>query len=262
MNLADVRLLIVTPVDGAPASATAAIGYQLAVARILAEHRDAALLSPMLGCHPSDLVRARSLAAQTAIDTDRTHVLWLDADVVPKPGFLSAMLATGADWIGCPYPKKKIHWDRVRPTREEQSENLAYNYAYHPSVPQNIEVRDGCIEVERLAIGCTLTSVDALRAMVVHYREIDWFVERTEDGRAVEAVAIFGLLFGAPRTIDGRRFRPLYGEDYSACERYQVVRETYPNLGLSPIRMLVTHPADHVGGHCYRGSAEGLVFAR
>jgi hypothetical protein len=260
-----VRLFVATPVDGAPSSAVASIGYQLTIARLLALHKDAGLLDPAIGCHPSDLVRARSLAVKAARDWGATHVLWLDADVVPAQGFLAAMIASGHDWVGCPYPKKKIHWDRVRPRPEEEPEALAYNYAYQTTgATQGIErvrVINGCIPVDRLAIGCTLTSMRALNAMWDFYESEEWFVDLA-DGKPIEAVALFALMYGQEQLVNGKRFRPLYSEDYSVCERYNRLRTVRPDLGFGSIHMLVSHPADHVGGAVFRGTAEGLIFAR
>ena len=262
-----VRLLVATPVDGEPAQAMCALGYAQAVGAILAEHRDAAATKPGLYGYPADLVRARTRAVLSARRFKATHVLWLDSDNVPKPNALEAMLATGYDWVGCPYPRKKVYWDRVgQVSPEEQSEWHAYDYAYHHtsgegSGVKQIEVVNGCVPVERLSIGCTLTSMRALDAIWEHFKEIDWFTDVVE-GVHFDCVAIFNLLFGATQTSRGKPFRPLFSEDYSVCERYNVVREAYPERGFAPIQMLVTHPADHVGSHLFRGSAEGLVYAR
>jgi hypothetical protein len=262
-----VRLVIASPVDGMPEASLAATGYQFAVASILAEHRDAALIDPRRLCYPADIVRARCRAVSTArLRGDVTHILWLDTDVVPKPGFLGAMLATGYDWIGCPYPRKRIHWDRVRPEPHEEAEWHAYDYAYHfssgdASSAARVECVNGCIPVERLSIGCTLTSMRALNAVWDYFADADWFTD-VVDGRHTNVVSIFGLLMSNTGLVRGERFRALFSEDYSVCERYNVVREACPSLGFAPIQMLVTHPADHVGGHLYRASAEGLVYAR
>jgi hypothetical protein len=262
----ETRLLIATPVDGDPENAMVAFGYAKAVAMLLSENKDAALLSPGLMGYPSDLVRARSRAARVAIEGGFTHVLWLDADTIPKRGTIGRMLELGYDWIGCPYPRKRIHWDRVRPMPHEEPEYLAYDYAYHftngpDESRQAVEVREGCVPVERLSIGCTLTSTRALKAVWDHFEEDDWFTDVVE-GKHIHCVAIFGLLMSNVAPVQDRSFRALFSEDYSACERYNVMREARPDLGFEPIQMMVSHPADHVGWHRFHGDARGLVYAR
>lgn len=240
-----------------------AFGYAKAVAMILAESREAAIVSPALVGYPSDLVRARSRVARVAIEGGFTHVLWLDGDTIPRPGMVGRMLDLGFDWIGAPYPRKQIYWDRVRPTIEEEPEYLAYNYAYHFTSGQNdgrkeVQVVDGCLPVERLSIGCTMTSVRALKAIWDHFEADDGFTDVVE-GKHLHCVAIFGLLMTAPA---GAKYRFLLSEDYSVCERYNVMRASRPDLNFAPIQMLASHPADHVGWHRYHGDARGLVYAR
>jgi hypothetical protein len=256
------KLVIATPLDGDPASALCAYAHAKAVGQLLAECQDAAIVSPWLLGYPSDLVRARSRVVRMAIDWDATHVLWLDSDVVPKAGSLGTMLASGFDWIGCPYPRKRVHWERVGGV--DDSEANAYSYAYHRTTgPEGpvVQCVNGCIAVERLSIGCTLTSVRALRAMWAHFADEDRFTD-VVDGEHFDCVALFGLLFSATYQVRGKPFRALFSEDYSACERYNVVREAHPELGFAPIQLLATHVADHVGSHLFRGDARGLIYAR
>lgn len=249
-----------------PESALASIGHQHAVAQLLAEHRDARVLDPRTLCYPADIARARSrVVMQARLAGNVTHILWLDSDVVPKRGFLGAMLETGHDWIGCPYPRKRIHWERVRPTDDEQPEHLAYDYAYHPQrldsliERPHLAVNGGCVAVERLSIGCTLTSMRALNAMWDYFRDADWYTD-VVDGKHYDGVALFGLLFSHTASVRGKPFRALYSEDYSACERYNVMRENHPERGFGPCQMLITHPADHAGGHLFRGHPFGTIY--
>lgn len=262
------RLCIATPIDGMPDSAKCAFGYARALAQILsARDTEVQMMPPAALGYPADLVRARSRVVNYAHEVDATHVLWLDDDNVIKPGALASMLASGHDIIGCPYPRKQLHWKRVgRASAFEEPEWHAYNYAYHfapgDGGQKNVTVTDGCIPVERMGMGCMLTTVRALDAIVDHFREADWFTDVSVEGKSTPCVAIFGLLMSMIYEVDGRPFRALYSEDYSFCERYNVMRDNRPDLGFGPIQMLVSHPADHVGGHLFRGSAEGIAYGR
>jgi hypothetical protein len=261
------RILVATPVDGLPESAMVPYGYSKALARLMTEMRDdLEILLPDQGLmgYPADLVRARSRAVRIAKEYNATHILWLDSDIVPKQGCLKAMFDTGHDMVGCPYPRKRIHWERVgKAMMGEKAEWLAYDYAYHYSDGeeglQHVPVTGGCIPVLRLAMGCMLSSMKCLEAMYERYREELWFVD-VIDGKHFDCVAIFQLLMSEPKEFRGRTFRTLYSEDYSFCERYNRMRAERPEFG--SIQMLVSHPADHVGGLLFQGSAQGLAAAR
>jgi hypothetical protein len=110
-------------------------------------------------------------------------------------------------------------------------------------------------------MGCMLTSVRALEAMTDKYREELWFID-VIDGKHFECVAIFQLMISELRDFRGKAFRTLYSEDYSFCQRYNDLCAERPELGFGPIQMLVSHPADHVGTHLFRGSHQGLAAAR
>ena len=264
------KILLASPVDGHPESAMCALGYAVTAARLLSEHREIALTEPEWLCYPTDVVRARSRAVMHARMVGATGVFWLDTDTVPKEGTLAAMLATGLDVVGCPYPRKRMHWDRVKHALPEESpEWHAYDYCYHFDNPKTetagavatVDVQNGCTPVARMGFGCMYTSIKALNAVWDAFAEDDWFTD-VVNGKHYDCVAVFGLLFSQTGEVRGKRFRALYSEDYSFCERYGAVCQTKPELGLTPAMMMVSHPADHVGQHRFRGSAEGLVYAQ
>lgn len=197
-----------------------------------------------------------------------TGILWLDTDTVPAPGTLPAMLASGYDVVGCPYPRKRMHWDRVKHALPEESpEWHAYDYCYHFDNPTTetagqiptVDVRGGCVPVARMGFGCMYTSIRAIDAVWDAFAADDWFTD-VVNGKHYDCVALFGLLFSQTGTVRGKPFRALYSEDYSFCERYGAVQATHPTL--KPAMMMVSHPADHVGLHRFKGSAEGLVYAQ
>ena len=195
-------------------------------------------------------------------------MLWLDDDNIPKPGAVNTMLASGHDFIGCPYPRKLIHWERFRNAGNwsgDDPERIAYEYAYHhsdgPDGRKSVPVVNGCLDVRRMSMGCMLTSVRALDAMWEFYRDELWFTDLVENGHW-PCVALFQLILGETTKSHGTPFRPLFSEDYSFCERYARMNEAKPDLGFGPLQMLVTHPADHAGTHLFRGLSEGLVYAR
>jgi hypothetical protein len=186
------------------------------------------------------------------------------------------MLASGYDFIGCPYPRKRVQFAELsKPGAHENPEWRAYEYSYHfdESVTQGkqeVPVVGGCVPVQRLSMGCMLTSMRALSAMYEMYRDDLWFTD-VIDGKHYDCVAIFQLILTETVDLNGRPFRALLSEDYSFCDRYNKMREmwaswyAWPPVDANvepydPIQMLVAFPADHVGTHLFRGYAQGLAY--
>ena len=261
------RILVATPVDGIPECAMVPYAHARTLASLKQEmYADLEILWPDQAylAYPADLVRARSRAIRQAQEHGATHILWLDSDIVPKPGFLGAMLASGHDFIGCPYPRKRVYWQQVRMMGGD-AEEQAYQYSYHFNDGEaqgatTIQVVNGCVPVKRLAMGCMLTTMRAINAMTEKYRDELGFTD-VVDGRHFDCVAVFQLMLTEWIQFNGRPFRTLLSEDYSFCQRYNEMAGE-PGHGLfGPIQMLVSHPADHVGQHLFRGSPHGLAAA-
>lgn len=58
--------------------------------------------------------RARNSLVQSALRTDATHLMFIDADIRFNPMDIPSMLAADLDVIAGIYPKKEINWESVR----------------------------------------------------------------------------------------------------------------------------------------------------
>ena len=57
--------------------------------------------------------RARNTLTQSFLDSDATHLLFIDADVEFNPQDVVRLVEEDKEMIGGVYPKKTIHWERV-----------------------------------------------------------------------------------------------------------------------------------------------------
>lgn len=236
------RLVIATPTDGAPPFASVTWGYHNAVRQL---ERAGANIIPSEVCFSDDLARARSRCVWWALQRPFDWLLFWDDDVVPKdtkivPDMIAAAENGGHDWLGAPYPRKRI----------------PAAFPYKPLQSQT-EVVDECAEVELLAIGFTLISQRCLALMVDHYREEDWFTDGHDAANPHETVGIFKQVTTDTITRpDGTRFRELYSEDYSACYRWRAMG--------GQIQMYVGpgSPVAHVGMHSFEGLPSELGNTR
>ncbi len=232
------RLIIATPTDGAPPFATVTWGYHNAVRQL---ERAGANVIPSQVSFADDLARARSRCVWHALQKDFDWLLFWDDDVVPAntqivPDMIEAAKLGGHHWLGAPYPRKRI----------------PASFPYKPLGSRTEVIRD-CAEVELLAIGFTLISRECLASMVAFYAEEEWFTDGHDAGNVHETVGIFKQVTTPTRTMpDGRRFRELLSEDYSACYRWRAMGgrvQMYVGPG---------SPVAHVGMHSFEAGADQL----
>jgi hypothetical protein len=217
-------------------------GYHVAVRQL---ERSGAVILPAELCFSDDLARARSRCVRVALERDDWDwLLFWDDDVVPAdtsivPRMIARADADRHDWIGAPYPRKRI----------------PAQFPYKPLASSidngRIIVVNDCIEVELLAIGFTLIRRRSLAMMVMNYSD-EWFTDSHERGEVKETIGIFRQIMTPITHVNGRRFRELYSEDYSACYRWR-------QMG-GKVQMFVGDgaPLAHVGGHVFLGAREDI----
>jgi hypothetical protein len=268
------KILLYTPTQGTPDSASVSLGYhQSAIA--FARSGDIEMLDGRLFTD-CDLVRARSRAVRMCVESPTaTHLLHWDADVVGNRSevrsALDGMLASGHDFVGAPYPRKRLHWDRVAMAVSqgtvlerqdpEYLQAAAYDYPYRLGGPSGeaegraaIEVRNGCVEVEAMGFGFTLTSRRCLERMWQAYAPTLSFGD-VLDGQLAWTVALFQLALPPQNEVPPYAIDPLLSEDYSFCARWRALGES--------VHLYVGNgsPLHHVGSHVFRGVRDGIIMS-
>ena len=187
------KILVATTIYGDPRLGTVKYAYHQAVARLVG-NADLDFLALPAGVQ-ADIVRARSGIVRDALAYSggtASGIFWLDEDVVAPAEVLGSLLTklldSGHDYCGVPYPKKRLHWDRViewfrthdrAPTGAELA---AAAFDYTATVMEQTEADkargDGTVElpvvggfakVDRLGLGFTYTSRACLERMVRCY---------------------------------------------------------------------------------------------
>ncbi|HTI67685.1 MAG TPA: hypothetical protein VL460_09110, partial [Caulobacteraceae bacterium] len=101
------------------------------------------------------ITRARSRMACDFLETEHTHLLFVDADVGFEPEHLFRLLAFDKPLVGGVYPLKKTLWEKVpdavrRGVRDLQAAALAYVIRFVPNPTQTVELEDGFGQVAYL----------------------------------------------------------------------------------------------------------------
>lgn len=240
------RILVCTPTRGAVHPAYASTIAKLASAPDL-DVEPCRFTTERYMHATSDIVRARSRFVRLFLESDATHLLFVDDDVSFETALVRGMLAASKDFVAAPYPSRRgIDFPRAGRAGPELAEASAYRYSVH-LLGDTLEISpvDSTGEVRRIGLGCALLSRRCLESMVAEYQKPEHrlvFADRLT-GTPVPTVALFTLVLE-----DGE----LYSEDFSFCDRWRAVGgKVWLYLGAGA-------PATHHGDHTFRGHLEAF----
>jgi len=256
MNIAELRnskLLVATPMYGGMCTgdyAEAMIGLMSIAARSQLRIAYHFLYNESL------ITRARAQAAHAFLESDCTHLVFIDADIRFDPRIVLTLLAlqtdeTPYDVIGAPCPKKKIAWEKVaRAVRQgvaDPDPNVLAQYAadlcFWPiaEFPLNRPA-----EVEAIGFGLTMIRRQTLeRFQAAHPERACRMHDRRDHGSDERMCTAFFETGISPS--DGRYL----SEDYNFCRE---VRELGMRVWVCPWMSV-----GHRGSFDFKGSVEALA---
>jgi hypothetical protein len=265
MNLPQAKIVIATPTRATIHEAQAQAIWDMLVQTF--RRPDAPFILAGYMREPSSIVVSRSRMARMFLERSpevATHLLHLDADHSFTLEAIAGMVASGHDFVACPYPRRTDpDWARV--TRlagelppETCAEALAYRYVVRFLPGQTDLALDDvdCAEVHSIGIGCCLVSRRALARMADEYRGelyFDDLDERTQTRHAT--VALYET--DRARSLDhGGDFVDLLDDSYAFCHRWrQIDGRVMMYLGKGS-------PVNHHGDLTLRGHVEAFGFRR
>lgn len=218
------RLMVATPLYGG-----AEVDYLRGVIGLtgLAEKRGVAVNFAFLSNNAS-INRARNMLAGAFLQSDATHLLFLDADIgfVPEQVLdLLALVQTDARLavIGAPCPKRRVNWALVaaaaakglaqgNPAELERYSGLFALDALDPAAGVRL---DQPLELKRIGTGLMLIRRDVIETLCERHPELRYPVDpqdRGENGLGEYLHALFQPMFDAE---SGH----LLSDDYAFCHR-------------------------------------------
>ncbi len=245
------RIMLATPNRG-----TITPGYMVSLYRLAALVKDAEFELDMgtttvdmgrcieqMTMYDADVVRARSRMVRHFLESDCTHLLFVDSDITFDIPCIAGLIMSDKDVVGACYPRRHILWDKVYAAAREGKNPEAAASSYAIRLKERGKMVDNLCEVDGIGLGMTLIKRHVLQSMVDAYRDELWFRDDAEGG--AETVAIFQLAINSERL--------LLTEDYSFCERLKAQGfKTYMYLG-------VGSPVDHSGIYTFKGFRDGVI---
>jgi len=248
--LAPARLLVATPLyDGAQADYLRSV-----VALAGAAERAGVACSFAWLSNNANIDRARNVLAAAFLQSDATHLVFIDGDIGFVPEELlelvtrmqgDAKLAV----VGAPYPKRRINWNLVasaaakglaqhNPAALERYSGL---FAIDPLEAAGSFALDAPIELKHAGTGLMVIRRDVVEALVARHPELAYAADALdrESGLAGDRItALFQPLID-PETGN------LFGDDYAFCHR---ARAAGYRIWLAPwMRTSHTGPARFAG---------------
>jgi hypothetical protein len=215
------RIFIATPTR----DMTVHAAYQFSMRRLCAT--PPCELAVPTSMYDGDIVRVRSRYVQDFLESDSTHLLFVDADIDFLPVVVDGLLAAREDFVAAPYRHKR--------------EGNSYPVVLEPGLSPRIDPQRHIVEIAGIGIGMALLSRSMLERMVEHYRGLDLsFIDNPNERHARRAtVALFQLVI-----VDGN----LYSEDLSFAWRWRKMGgKVWMYLGPGS-------PVGHHGVHRFTGS--------
>ena len=163
------------------------------------------------------ITRARNNMTHQFLQSQCTHMLWIDADIKFRPEDAYRMFEADKDVIGGIYPKKEINWQQVREAVGRGQENLAnFTGSFVVNLVDNrpnVVVRqDQPCEVAALGTGF----------LMVKRKVYEKLKKRTpqfaNDMSSIKPGELIYAFFDTPIDGESRRF---LSEDYHFCHEWR-----------------------------------------
>lgn len=205
------------------------------------------------------VTRARNVLLAYFLNSDYTHLLFIDADIEFKVDDVLKLYAHNKDVAVGAYPKKGVNWMHIKesilmdPSREHSTQqigalgsNYALNFKFVSRENKTVAVENGLIQLHDAGTGFMMIKREAILKLIEAYPEIKYNndVQMGNTNLGDNFYALFDTM------IDPKDRRYL-SEDYTFCRRWQDISG---DIWLDPSISL-----NHYGSFCFQGNPEMII---
>ncbi len=188
------------------------------------------------------ITRARNNILYRFMQSDFTHLLFIDADIEFTPDAVIDMLKFDKDVVACTYPKKGFNWNKFmysmqfdKSNETLESRGLDFNYNIKTD-ENNIIKKDDYIQVNHISTGFMMIKKEIINKVIKNNEEL---VIMTND-LSNESKKQYGLFCCMIKD------KMYLSEDYSFCDRVSEVG--------GEIWMNIKHDLTHYGKYGFKGN--------
>jgi len=207
------------------------------------------------------VTRARNVLLAYFLNSDYTHLLFIDADIEFQTEDVLKLYAHNKDVVVGAYPKKGVAWDKIRnnltdvANKDKEMSNkdiasfgsdYAINFKFISKEVKTIAVENGLIKLHDTGTGFMMIKREAILKMIKAYPEFKYNndVNIADDSMKEHFYAMFDTMIDP---IDRRYL----SEDYTFCRRWQ---EIGGDIWLDPSISL-----NHYGHFCFQGNPSAII---
>ncbi len=191
------------------------------------------------------VTQGRQLCVSGFMESDCTHMLFIDSDISFNFKMIERMINYDKDICLVPYPIKGTDHDKVKArilAGETLSPHLLGNqYTMSVPDPTNVKVENGFIEVERGPAGCMLIKKEVIHKLIKEYPEFTIKQHTLIDGKLVTRNHMYNF-FDTYWNKDDKTYT---GEDFYFCKLCK-------HVGIK-MYALVDEYISHHGEYSYTG---------
>jgi len=240
----DIKLFVATPVHS-----EVSIHYMQSVFKLQAECNERQIPIMLQLMKSSLITQGRNLCVAEFLNTDFTHMLFIDSDIQFSTESIFKMLSKDQDLLSIPYPMKNIQWDKVLNKWKDipdmtftQISTAGNKYPVRlKDQEDDINCVDEMIELSHSMTGCMLIKREALEKMVTAYPELTIKQETVVDGKTIVKPNLYNFFDTYYDTVT----KIYYGEDFAFSR-------LWTKIG-GRCMALITEYITHVGEYQYSG---------
>ena len=194
------------------------------------------------------VTQGRNLCVAGFLDSDATHLFFIDSDISFKEQSIFKMIEKDMDVISIPYPLKNFDWEKgfnkFKQNKIMDARSLSQSFNQYPmkvAEPDNITIDNGVIEVTHSPTGCMLIKREVLKKMIKEYPHLMIKQKTIINGGVVDRSNFYNLF----DTLFDKETNTYHGEDFAFCKRWT-------DIG-GKCHAYINDEITHVGEHSYVG---------
>lgn len=205
------------------------------------------------------VTRARNVLLAYFLNSDYTHLMFVDADIEFKVDDILKLWVHDKDVAVGAYPKKGVNWQHIRsgilsdPKKDLSPQQIgalgsdyAINFQFTSKEQKTVAVENGLIKLHDAGTGFMMIKREAILKLIEAYPDIKYNNDVQMNGQDLKDN--FYALFDTMIDPKDRRY---LSEDYTFCRRWQ---EIGGDIWLDPSISL-----NHYGSFCFQGNPEMII---
>jgi len=202
-------------------------------------------IQPKFHMVQSSLVtQGRNLCVQAFLNSNYSHMLFLDSDIEFDASSILFMMKQDKDIVLTPYPMKVFDWDKARKLAAKSGrpiEECPHYFCLEFPDKNKIESKNGLCEIIKGPAGCMLLKREVFEKMIKAYPKMKIKQKQLVNGLMSTSENVWNFFDTSFDPETGK----FLGEDYAFCERWtDIGGKIYAN-----IEAYITH----WGFHGFRG---------